>query len=70
MYSMHLIFLTTCTTKYLCVQTWTRNTISLLFDNDLVYLKFSTQTSQNAGSLDDYGEKTGVESFVIELSAK
>ena len=53
-----------------------RNTISLLFDNDLVYLKFSSWASQNVGSLDDYGEKTGVrldsglESFMIELSAK
>ena len=58
------------------VQKNSQNTISLLFNNDLVYLKFSSETSQNAGSLDDYGKKmdirldSGLESFMIELSPK
>ena len=37
-----------------------RNTISLPFNNDLVYLKFSSETPQNAGSLDDYGKRMGI----------
>ena len=42
------------------VQKNSRNTISLLFNNDLVYLKFSSETPQNTGSLDDCGKRTGI----------